>query len=101
MEDLTLAAHAIDSWSQDLLHDAIHDLWLSHRSRGVYPHTTRIGTRVSFANAFVVLGRWERDDRIAIGKGEDRDLWTFEVLLDDDLISYADMNSKTHLRSGF
>lgn len=86
-EGRTVLAHAVDRRLDDGALDLVDDGLGRGRRGRVRAHAARVGARVALADALVVLRRRERERRVAVREGEDRQLLAREELLDDDLLA--------------
>ena len=60
------------------------DICRDDRRRGIGAHAARVGTDVAFVTRLVILGRGQRQDRVAIGNDDEARLFAFQELLNDD-----------------
>ena len=59
------------------------ELARDHAGRGVGSHAAGVGPGVPLADPLVIFGRGQRKNVLAVGQGDERDLFARQVLLDD------------------
>ncbi|GAA3228199.1 hypothetical protein GCM10020256_40270 [Streptomyces thermocoprophilus] len=78
------AAQLVHGRPQNGLKHLVDQLGVGPGQRGVGAHATGVGALVAVERALEVLRGLERDDRLAVGDGEQGDLRAVQELLDDD-----------------
>ena len=67
---------------QNFFDDGIDDFRSDNRSRAVGTHSTRIGAGITIVGRFVVLCRFQWNDRIPVNKREQTRFFPFEPVFD-------------------
>ena len=86
----------VDDGNEDLALDLLHQLGRDDRGGRVGAHAAGVRALVVVVGPLVVLARLERDDRPAVGQGEDARLLAVEPFLDDQAVAGLAVDPPDH-----